>query len=382
MSSRLALVATMVVLREPGEVFLLCHSGGDQAVSWVELIDPETLESVHRSRDLEAGPTWPGGIAAHANGLLYVVFGRFVHQLSASLEVLRSKELPRDRPYNSLVILSSGELVMKDFGGARPGEDSEWRSEDCELVVLDPLTLEILDSKVLPEASVARLSADGREIFVVGVTTLFRLVWDGDKLIRSPLTDVVYVSEEGQGYGWDAVVTNDHVWFLDNGAGSEKYAGSLLGCGLSSTGQKLIQVSRATGQVFSLQVNEEPRSIVANPPAIDVNRNIAIGYDSAHGVVQAFDFSEGENKPIWRTSINHAMHPILASNSGVVMLNDFDVELQRDYVVFLYVTTGEPLHRIETQSPLQSVLFAAGGFKNDVYVCSFSHVTRIAFDSD
>ena len=79
--SREAIAATMVVLREPGEVFLLRHTAGPDAISWVEQIDAETLEPIARSQDLPGGPTWPGGLAAHANGSLYVVFGNHAHRL-------------------------------------------------------------------------------------------------------------------------------------------------------------------------------------------------------------------------------------------------------------------------------------------------------------
>ena len=74
-TSREAIAATMVVLREPGEVYLLRHTAGPDAVCWVERIDPVTLETQVRSPDLAGGPTWPGGLAAHANGSLHVVFG-------------------------------------------------------------------------------------------------------------------------------------------------------------------------------------------------------------------------------------------------------------------------------------------------------------------
>ena len=57
---------------------------------------------------------------AHANGSLYVVFGRHAHRLSSTLEVEVSRKLPRNRPYNSFVILEDGCLATKDFGGARP----------------------------------------------------------------------------------------------------------------------------------------------------------------------------------------------------------------------------------------------------------------------
>jgi hypothetical protein len=369
----------MVVLRAPGEVFLLCHSGGDDAVSWVERIDPETLEPLNRSRDLPAGPTWPGGLAAHANGSLYVVFGCYAHRLSNELEVLGDVQLPRNRPYNSFVILEGGELVTKDFGGARPGEATTTLQADCEVLVLDPETLDVLASLTLPEASVARLSALGDEIYVVGVTRLFRLRWRSGSLTLDTSFDVRYVTESGEGYGWDAVITNEHVWFLDNGAGSETFDGSLLAKGISSTPQQLLQVRRSDGSIRRFRVHDEVGSIVANPPAIDATRNIAIGYDSAHGVVRAFDFSQDGDEAPWTRRLNHAMHPVLFEESGHVLLNDFDAERGIDVMVIVDVQTGDEVFRCDTESPLQSVLFAASGFNNDVYVCSFTHVTRLVF---
>jgi len=47
-TSREAMVATMVVLRDPGQVYLLRHTTGDEAVAWVERIDPITLECLER----------------------------------------------------------------------------------------------------------------------------------------------------------------------------------------------------------------------------------------------------------------------------------------------------------------------------------------------
>jgi len=381
-TSRLALVSTMVVTRDPGEVFLLCHSGGDDAVSWVERIDPLTLDTVARSRDLAAGPAWPGGIAAHANGSLYVVFGRYVHRLNATLDVVQSRELPRSRPYNSFVILPGGELVTKDFGGARPGDDTTSLSRDCELVVLDPSTLDVLAKHVLEEASVARLSARGDEVVVVGVTKLFQLRWNGRELMHCPSSGVTYVEREGQGYGWDAVVTEDDVWFLDNGVGSERYAGSLVGLGVASTGERLVRVSRIDGALAAFEVNDQPGGLVANPPAIDQRRGIAIGYDSSNGVVSAFDLTAPHAPPLWRRTMNQAMHPVILSKPGYVVLNDYDCAAQRDNVVVLDIVTGDEIHRVVTESPLQSVLFAAAGFSNDIYVCSFSHVTRVAFHGE
>ena len=50
---------------------------------WVERLDPETLAVAASTPRLPGGPFWPGGIAAHANGDLHMVFGRWAHRLSA-----------------------------------------------------------------------------------------------------------------------------------------------------------------------------------------------------------------------------------------------------------------------------------------------------------
>src|SRR5262245_27349962 len=78
--SREAIAATMLVLRAPGEAFLLRHTAGPDAISWVEQVDPVSLKVLARSDDLPGGPTWPGGMAAHADGSLYVAFGNHAHR--------------------------------------------------------------------------------------------------------------------------------------------------------------------------------------------------------------------------------------------------------------------------------------------------------------
>jgi len=187
-------------------------------------------------------------------------------------------------------------------------------------------------------------------------------------------------AEEGQEFAWDPVITKSDVWMLDNGAGSQNFTTSLLGIGDAKTSQKLIRVSLSDASVTNYSVNDQVNSLVSNPPCIDEERHVAIGYDSAHGVVSAFAF-DNASTPLWSMKLNHAMHPILLHEEGVVMMNDFRVETGLEDIVLLDVLTGEELHRVTTESPLQSVIFGSCGFSNDLYVCSFSHVSRISFTS-
>jgi hypothetical protein len=113
-------MSTMTVLGAPGEVYLLTHSVlrarfGLPTTSRVEQIDPITLKTLRRSPRLPGGPMWPGGMAIHRNGDIYVVYGRWAHRLSRACVPLASLKLPIDQPYNSFVILDNGLIVTKNL---------------------------------------------------------------------------------------------------------------------------------------------------------------------------------------------------------------------------------------------------------------------------
>lgn len=379
--SREAVAATMVVLREAGEVFLLRHSLGPDTITWVERVDPITLETVARSDDLPGGPTWPGGIAAHANGSLHVVFGNHAHRLAPDLSVLASRELPRRLPYNSFVVVPDGCLVTKDFGGVLPGRDpATYVSQPAELLALEPQTLEIVARCALPEPSVARLSADGSDVYVVGTSTLFRVRWDGVGLELDEGFAGRYRTIPGQTYGWDAVVALGAAWFLDNGEGSERYTGTLRGRGISTAPLHLVRVDLVTAAVDLTEICGRPNGLVANPPVVDEARRIVVGYDSANGVLAAFDVADnGRTTLRWQREQNHACHALLFADTGELVTNDHDATRMADAIVVLDVETGEERLRVDAGSAVQSVLFPAPGFGRDFYYCSFAALTRVAY---
>lgn len=378
-TSRDALAATMVVRRGPGEVFLLRHTGGDGAVSWVERIDPVTLACVERSPDLAGGPTWPGGLACHADGSLHVVFGRHAHRLSPDLRVEATAELPRNRPYNSFVTLPDGHLVTKDIGGALPaGVTSYDPAGPAELLVLDPTSLAVVARCPLPEPSVARLSAVGDDVYAVGDTTLWRARWDGRALVVDDGFRPRYRTHEGQGFGWDAVLAGGAAWFLDDGEGTEAYAGTLRGIGRATAPLHLVRVDLASGAVALTEVCGRPGGIVANPPAVDPSRRLVVAYDSGNGVVAGFSYDEdGRTERRWERAQAHACHPIVFPDSGEVVLGDHDPDRMAEQVVVLDVATGEERGRADTGSPLQSVVFGCPGPDRTLYLTSFTTLTRV-----
>jgi hypothetical protein len=351
--------------------FLLRHTAGDDAVATVERIDPVTLAPLAQSPELPAGPVWPGGIGMADDGALHVVFGNHAHRLDADLAVAASRRLPRDRPYNSFVPLGDGHLVTKDFGGSRPGRPvAADEREPCELVVLDPHDLEIVARLVLPEPSIARLSADGDTVYVVGDTSLLRVRWDGRALTLDDAFVARYRTLDGQTFGWDCVLAGGAAWFLDDGDGSERYSGTLRGNGISTAPLHLVRVDLATSAVTMTEICGRPSGLVANPPVIDVARGVAVGYDSGNGVLAGFDLET--MAPRWCREQDHASHLLLYEETGELVTGD------HTDVVVLDVATGDERARTASGGALQSVLFPAPGLERDFYVCSFLDVTRVA----
>jgi hypothetical protein len=376
-TSRLAPAATMLVSRGLNELFLLRHTAGDGAFSLVERIDPLTLEPITQSAELAGGPVWPGGLGAHPNGSLYVVFGNHAHRLNGQLDVVATRTLPRNLPYNSFVVLPDGHLVTKDFAGSRPDVAiAAHERRPSELIVLEPDGLDIVATLELPEPSIARLSADANDVYVVGDTSLLRVTWTGRELVLDDKFEARYRTLDGQTYGWDCVLAAGAAWFLDDGDGSERYNGALRGQGVSTTPLHLIRVDLASGAVSLTEICGLPGGLVANPPVVDEHRGVAVGYDSGNGRMAAFDIDD--LSPRWQREQNHASHLVLFPATGELVTNDFDAVRGTDQVVVLDIESGEELARADTGSPVQSVLFPMPGFDRDVYVCSFTTVSRVA----
>ena len=380
--TRMVAGATMVVLRDPGEVFVAGHgipeSRGGWTTGWVERVDPVSLEPLARC-DLPGGPLWPGGCSVHADGTLHVTFGRWCHRLDADCSVLAARELPRDRPYNSHLVLPDGHLVTKTF--VPDG------SEVSQLAVLDPTTLEVVTELALPEASIARLSAVGDTVVVVGDHSVFRLDWDAGRarMVLDESWGVRYRTEEGQTFGWDPVLAGDSVWFLDDGAGSEGYVGTLRGVGVSTAPLRLWRVPvDPTVPATSVVVSGLPGGIVANPPLVDPERAIALGYDTGNGVLAAWRFGEAGDPEgfelLWRHDQDHGGHLIGWPTAGRVATFDH-VAPAGDHLVVRDLETGEECWRVPTGSPVQSVLFPAPDPAGGCYTTTFLAVSRISWGS-
>jgi hypothetical protein len=129
-------------------------------------------------------------------------------------------------------------------------------------------------------------------------------------------------------------------------------------------------------------VTGEPGGVIANPPAVDEERGIVVGYDSGHGMMTAWSFEVGRPglTERWRREQDHGGHMLRWPGSSHLLTYDYDRERGLDQVVVLDVETGEELARTDTGSPVQCVLFPAAGWDGDAYVCTLGAVTRVFTD--
>jgi hypothetical protein len=373
-TTRSALMSTMAVLRDPGEVFLLGHSPpSPNTTAWVERIDPVTLTALARSPDLPGGSFWPGGILVHENGDIYLTFGRFCHRLDPACRLIASRELPQAQPYNSLIAMSDGALVMKNF--VRDG------SNRSHFSVLSPADLSSLCPEVVaPEGSIARISRDislDREfVYVIGDHTAYRYTYEAGCVERDGGWEYRYrtLGDDDQSYGWDPVIASGNVWFMDNGANN--FQRTTRNTGIATGPLHVIRVSVDDSRdVDVFTPFDIPSGTILNPPLFDWSRNILVAFDSGNSRIGGFRYGgPGTFEPLWEHEFGASNHFLLYPDTGEIVVNDFDGTTE--HVVVLEIESGRELGRVATGSPVQSVVFQSPGWSRDVYTCTFTTLAR------
>ncbi len=403
--------ATDVLLRrEPGELYALRHPiplGGPQAGpvdGWVERLDPRTLAVTARSPRLPAGSWWPGGLGAHRNGDIYMVLGRWAHRLSPGLEVRASHRLPVARPHNSFVILDGGELVMKDC-------DAPAGRERSTVSVLAPESLLPAAPPLrLPEPSVARLSSDGETVVAIGTTRGFRLRLDRDagRLSIDDAWRPAYGPDPDRSFGWDPVITDEHVLWMDNGRNAVDR--SMVGTGTQPAPLRLWWARRDDGAIRSTEVSGLPHGTESNPPGWDPEGRVVVAFDSGNAVIRGWRLAGDELEPLWRRDgIAHACHLLVYPDSRELIVGDWtdspllsrpcvrrplrrafalagrsarlrrgSLRIGHDRLAVLDLDSGATKATVDVPSPVQGFTFPAPGFGRDVYYQSLTTICRVA----
>lgn len=404
-----AFATDVLVRRDPGELYALRHPiplGGEQSGTvegWVERLDPLTLEVTASTPRLPAGSWWPGGLAAHANGDLHMVLGRWAHRLSSDLDVLASHRLPVPRPHNSFVVLDGGELVTKDC-------DAPAGLERSTFSVLDPETLlPVAPALKLPEPSIARLSSDGELVIAVGTTKLFglRLDREAGRLVIDEEWRPSYGPKLGRSFGWDPVITDEHVLWMDQGRNRVDRA--MVGSGTDPDPVRLWWARLDDGSTSSTEISGLPHGTESNPPGWDPEGRVVVAYDSGNSVIRGWRMDGDDLEPLWRRDdIAHASHLMVFPDTREVVVGDWKdssplmhpvvrrslrrtiglagrsatlrkaaARFGHDRLAVLDLDTGETKASVDLPSSMQGFLFPAPGFGRDLYYQSLSTICRV-----
>lgn len=375
-ASRRLCTGNMMVLRDPGEVYLmhvdtLRDRIGLPCSAHIEKLNPETLEPINRSKALPGGKWWPGGFCVHRNGDLYVTFGRHMHRLDSECNLVGSLRLPQDLPYNSHVVLDAGVLVTKPIAD----------SGQSQLCVIDPDGLgHVCPPITMPEPSISRLSATGNTVYVTGVRTIYRYHYDPSsrQLIHDEDWFLDYIGDSGQEYAWDPVITEDNIWFMDNGRHRMgRTSLSLLGAGVNPTPNRLIRVSATDSSDYShTTIGEEKFGTITNPPLFCPQRNIALGFDSGNRLLRAwrFDPADASLQPLWsKPGFGIGGHTIYYADTGEVVTTDYQsLKTLRglregEHSAVLDIETGDERCRQPLGNYMQSAVFPAPAWGRGYY---------------
>jgi hypothetical protein len=243
----------------------------------------------------------------------------------------------------------------------------------------DPLGFACADIEC-PEPAIARLSAVGNTLYVVGVQSIFRFDWNeaAQTLALDTGWRFDYATGTAQTYGWDVVLGLGNAWFMDNG--KHRYLRSLIGRGVSETANRLIRVNLADSKDFdAVTVSGIPGGTITNPPLVDESRRIVVGYDSANRVLRAWSWDAGGSglTGLWRKSgFGAASHMICLPDTGEIVTNDFG--RGGEHVVVIDIETGTEKGRARIGGFTQGVVFPSPGWSRDIYWSAMTRFGRVS----
>ena len=383
--------AVMFVQREPGELFVQ-GGGGLQGgelpphfraegrnTGWLERIDPITLQTIARSPDLPSGGhLWCGAVVVHENGDLYMVNGRYAHRLSPECEVKAERELPVDGPYNGLLIMSDGNLVMKNLGH-RPGEP-------CRFSVLEPEHLEpIGEPFIINEHCMGRFSSDlttdGEFLYTSSATQLYRLRYENGALsLDSEWRGNYDLPGENQGDGWDTSIGSDSVWLMDMGRPP-------FWTEPATAAQRAFRFSlQNAAERDVIDVIGRPGTFSPGPPLYDPERKILVVYDGSNGGVVALRYeAPGQFTELWRNEFRNNVQMMLYPDTGELILEDASGNRPQSKIsdaVVVDIESGAEKGRAPTGAAASMGMFLCPGFERDFYMATLPGLISRVFSRE
>jgi hypothetical protein len=233
-------------------------------------------------------------------------------------------------------------------------------------------------------------------VYVTGVTAIHRYHFNtADKTLeRDGDWELNYINNAlqnpGQSYGWDPVIDQHNIWFMDNGKHTANKAISMLNEGVATSPNNIIRVSVSDSSDFSITpVSGMSGGSISNPPLYCSQRRILMAYDSANAFVKAWrhDLKTNELTALWqREDFGMAGHGLYFADTGELVTEDYrSLKTWRglkngEEGVILDIETGEEKSRFAMNNYVQSLCFSAPGFARDYYWLGLDKLTHVTFE--
>lgn len=272
---------------------------------YVSKIEPGSLKELWRTEllntNISQAFTGPGGMYTIGDfGDIIVITNTYLYKLNgttgevkAVLSLPTGTALPTDAYFNGLNAWPDGTLVMKDLTRAAgctlnslialnqcPGSPSV-------VSVVDSKNFTILDSVQLPEIIAGRVTTteydDKNYLYLVGMSQVYRYVWDGQNLTPDDTWGPVSYLKPGQGAGTAAAVMGDWVVIQTNAVPSD--------VPLSEVAISQDNSSKVT-RIDPIPLEPGQKSYIPNFGVMDLPNNRVYGMDEGPGKVVAIDFDQ------------------------------------------------------------------------------------------
>jgi hypothetical protein len=363
--------------RDPSELYLM---GGMVSVpNYIAKMNPKSLVQSKRtsldcpSTDCPFNYTWSPSGAVHVNGYLYVVAESRVWKLDKDLNVLAFYNLPlKDGTYNSLKILSDGNIVVKGLGIA--GGTEENRST---LTVLTPDLQAVIADYKLPEKAAGRISVLIRNniqyVYVTGVTTLMRFIYtpgNNPTLKRDATWSYQYrnANDPKTSGGGIAQFIDNEAYFMDNAQASPTLGPiHLIRVNLDNSADAQ-KITPFPGTTLGYNINKQ---------VVDSINKVIVVSDSTNGQLAGFRYLGNKNfTQLWQQPFRSQVIGAAASGSKQLYMDDWNAA--GEFVIILDILTGKVLNRIPTGAKEGSNAALSIGYNNDIFFNSGKSGTSLS----
>jgi hypothetical protein len=394
-----------LVTRHKNELFVMGGYPGDPGGAYVAKLSADTLEEAWRVSLTIPDPhywNWPGVLAIHGNGQLYVNAGYLMARIDPDTGSYTVIELPRHQGqgstvYNGFDICDDGIIFTKSMEHGEPTlslpnkqiqqlaeQETKLRSAVMNdvpafIVAINPHDLNILAKVEAPEAGIGRLTCERRDgidyIYFLGITRLWRYIFQGNALLPDPawipFTYINGHSQPGTAVGlcggWAIFMTN----FIDSIQPIEVFA-----------------VNIWNSQRF-FKIVPFPKSKISkcwSKPAIDVFNSRVYLADQAYGKAAALDFSPETGFSIAWEKEQGAMSSFWAitgpADNRQVIGNDYYADKnvkhtgkqnKADHVIWRDAATGDEIVSTAALDARHNPCIVVPGFEGRFYYMSVSN---------